>query len=294
MLNHDENLVILTTKQKMAVARGAYYMVRIARSAIGLEMSGRFRRAGCYWELELGEGVDFAIYLLGRFEPFLVRAYQKLIKPGEVVFDIGANIGAHSLIFGKIVGPEGRVVAFEPTQFAFAKLMRNLSLNEDLQEIISPVQMMLAESPQASLQSSIYSSWPLFSNGRTVHPLHAGRAEEATGAAVASVDSFVADSGLQRLDWMKIDVDGNELTVLKGASDTLRVFRPRILMELAPDCHDENDQDDAFNEMVSLLWEARYRFYSLPNHKRLDLDPKDPAKAIPKGASVNVLAEAEV
>jgi len=107
------------------------------------------------------EGIDFSIYLLGAFERSTVRALQKLVIPGSVVFDIGANIGAHTLGLARSVGPAGRVFAIEPSDFAFAKLKRNLALNPELESRTHAHQILLAAEIEALLPPTIYASWPL-------------------------------------------------------------------------------------------------------------------------------------
>ena len=91
-------------------------------------MQAEFKRGGLRWMLDLDEGIDFSIFLLGSFEPDAVRCFEKRIKPGDVVLDICANIGAHTLRLARLVGSSGRVLAFEPTIYAYAKLRSNLEL----------------------------------------------------------------------------------------------------------------------------------------------------------------------
>src|SRR5208283_4389599 len=105
---------MLTTKQKVWLAARAYRCVSLGRSALGKGNGATVSRGGLRWQLDLSEGIDFAIYLLGAFERSTVITLQKLVKPGDMVFDIGANIGAHTLGLARSVGPAGRVYAFEP------------------------------------------------------------------------------------------------------------------------------------------------------------------------------------
>src|SRR3984893_15716811 len=89
-------------------------------------------RGGINYELDLSQGIDFAIFLGNIYERQTRAALRKLVSPGSLVLDIGANIGAHTLPLAQLVGPNGRVMAFEPTDFAFRKLSRNLGLNPSL------------------------------------------------------------------------------------------------------------------------------------------------------------------
>ncbi len=127
-------------------------------------------RAGIRWRLDLTEVIDFAIFLTGKFEHSTVRAYCGIVKPGDVVLDIGANIGSHTLHLARCVGAGGHVIAFEPTAFAFRKLLDNLELNSDLRARITPLQVMLNDTLGTAPQKEIYSSWPL----RATSDLHSG------------------------------------------------------------------------------------------------------------------------
>ena len=121
--------MIIKTKHKILLARLIQTPIIILRKAIGLSTRIKANRASICWHLDLHEGIDFAIYLTGRFEPETVTTMASLIKSGDVVLDIGANIGAHTLSMARMVGKEGKVIAFEPTKYAFDKLVANTTLN---------------------------------------------------------------------------------------------------------------------------------------------------------------------
>ena len=84
---------------------------------------------GIKYKLDLGESIDVAIYL-NRYELDVSDAIKELCRPEFIVFDIGANIGAHTLRFADIVGSTGKVYAFEPTDYAYSKLVANVVLNK--------------------------------------------------------------------------------------------------------------------------------------------------------------------
>lgn len=70
-------------------------LVILARKAFRLPQRGLFQRGGIYWDLDLCQGIDFSIFLLGVFEPETVASYSSQLTEGNTVLDIGANIGAH-------------------------------------------------------------------------------------------------------------------------------------------------------------------------------------------------------
>ena len=129
--------MIIKTKHKILLARLIQAPIIILRKAIGLSTRITANRAGICWHLDLHEGIDFAIYLTGRYEPDTVTTMASLIKSGDVVLDIGANIGAHTLSMARMIGKEGEVFAFEPTKYAFDKLVANTTLNPNLRSKIT-------------------------------------------------------------------------------------------------------------------------------------------------------------
>src|SRR5260370_653679 len=190
---------MLTTKTKVSLAALAYKVVAMGRSAVGKDHRATVRRGGLRWSLDLNEGIDFSIYLLGAFERSTVSTLRKLVKPGDTVFDIGANIGAHTLGLARSVGASGHVLAFEPADFAFAKLKRNLALNPDLAARTRAEQIMLSATPSGQPQEKIYASWPLETDV-TIHPKHRGRLVSTQDASVDTLDHFVAHQTINGLD----------------------------------------------------------------------------------------------
>ncbi len=95
---------------------------------------------------------------------------------------------------------------------------------------------------------------------------------------------------IERVDWIKLDVDGNELTVLRGALGTLDRYRPRLLVELSPSACGPGE-GSRFVEMVELLLAHGYRLKRLPSCRALPASAERIASSIPDGASLNALCE---
>jgi FkbM family methyltransferase len=207
-----------------------------------------------------------------------------------VVFDIGANIGAHSLHLGHCVGATGRVFAFEPTDFAFEKLKRNLALNPEVEKRCSAHQLLLAAAPAVAARAEIYSSWPLESKGE-VHPLHRGRLMKTENARVDTLDCFVQRERIERLDLIKLDVDGSEAAVLQGGIEALSRFRPTLVMEIAPYVHAK--ETGGFAALIALLREAGYSLHDAHNGKALPMNASQLEALVPAGAGINVVARVE-
>lgn len=150
---------------------------------------------------------------------------RKYIRPGMTVFDIGANIGQFALLYASLVGPSGRVVAFEPCGATAGRLKGNIKRNGFTN--ITVEQAAIHEQHNGSVTMNIYpaihSVWntigtPEMKNrkGEVVQPV--GREEVRT----VSVDGYCAEHGIETIDLLKIDVEGAELLALKGATGMLR------------------------------------------------------------------------
>lgn len=279
---------MLTTTHKILLARTAYRALSFARRLAGRGDEAVCERGGIRWKLDLREGIDFSIYLLGGFEPGTLRLYQRLVRPGDRVLDIGANIGSHTLPLARLAGAAGEVHAFEPTAFAVGKLRANLGLNPDLASRVVVHHCMLVASDADSPDASVYSSWPL-QGGEAVHAQHHGRLMDTGTAAARTLDSVATECAWDRVDFIKLDVDGNEHKVLAGAGATLARFRPRLLVELAPYVYAA--EPESFDAMLDGFWERGYRLRDVAGGAELPRSAAGVRARIPQGAGMNILAE---
>jgi FkbM family methyltransferase len=277
------------TRHKIAGARVLSGGLRLLRRAIGLGARAVVERDGLRWDLDLDEGVDLAIYLFGMFERSTVMACRRLVKAGNTVLDIGANIGAHTLHLARAVGEAGAVVAYEPTAFAYEKLRRNIALNPALAPRITAEQVMLVDASTAAPPPALYSSWPLRAP-TGVHALHRGRLMDTSGARTLTLDAHLEQGRLRKVDFIKLDVDGHECPLLRGGAAMLRKDRPVLVMELAPYVHRELGHRLA--ECFDALLSQGYRFRDLDSGADVPASLSEVEKRIGPGASVNVIAAA--
>lgn len=278
---------MLSTSHKIKIARALSATVLSFRSLFGLTAEVVTTRRGLTWSLNLKEGIDLAIYVLGGFELRTLRRYAQLIKAGDVVLDIGANVGAHTLPLAQLVGTTGKVFSFEPTAYAFAKQQANIALNPSLVSRISAHQMMLMATDAAPLQESVYSSWPLEA-ADDLHSEHHGRLMETHGAVTGTLDSFVRNAGIKHIDFIKLDVDGNENDVLAGANAVLEKSKPKIMLELAPYVY--GSEPHKFDELLDDLWRMGYQISDMATGRLLPQNSAAIRALIPEAGSLNVLA----
>jgi hypothetical protein len=115
-------MLMLTTREKITMAKAGYHLIMAGRRRCGLPRRLEVERDGLARQLDLAEAIDFTIWLRGRFEPTTLALCERLLSPGAVVSDIGANVGAQTLPLARAVGTTGCVYAFEATAFAVEKL----------------------------------------------------------------------------------------------------------------------------------------------------------------------------
>ena len=278
---------MLDTRTKIALARMVQLPVVTGRRLLGLPSELTARRSGISWRLDLGESIDFSIWLLGAFEVRTVAAYSRIVRPGATVFDIGANIGAHTLPLARLVGPTGSVHAFEPVSWAVAKLRANLALNPDLAERVTIHQRLLTDSETGVVPTAIHASWPL-GVASDLHPILRGREMPTQGAKTATLDDFVRQAALTRLDFIKLDVDGGECGVIRGGLETLRRLRPTVIVELSPYILEE--AGESLEGLVELIRMADCDLHHLGTGRPLPSEPGALRRLIPKGGGINALA----
>lgn len=167
-------------------------------------------------------------------EPETVAWIERSIRPGDVLYDIGANVGAYSLVAAKATQGRAMVYAFEPSYRTFASLMDNIGLN-DVGDVVVPFQVALSN--RTGLSDFRY--WSVEA-GAARHP-GVGDAVPTDGGAPAHkvlvyrLDDFVQQFGIRSPTHLKLDVDGGELEILAGAPDVLRSAGLRsVLVELVP------------------------------------------------------------
>jgi FkbM family methyltransferase len=283
---------MLSTKAKLRIARALNRAIIAGRRVGGLGEIAYVRRGGIAWRLDLNEGIDLAIFL-GIYQSIPAHV-KSLIPPGSTVIDVGANIGAFALPLAAHLGPGGKVIAVEPTNYAFAKLKTNVSLNSQLLDRIVPVQAALNDGASTDCNSAFYSSWSLLELSASArHNQHLGRKESASDARFLKLDQLVSEfcsAGPEphRVVFVKLDVDGNELAVLRGGADLLRKTRPVILIEIAPYVQDE--VAGRFDDLIQLLVDCRYRLEHPGSRKALPLSSNKLRKLISPGASMDLAA----
>lgn len=183
-------------------------------------------RQGLRFALDTRSGIDRWIYYLGVYERVDTHLMLRMLQPGWVVLDVGANIGWYTLMAAKALAGTGAVHAFEPAPEEFARLSRNLALNAFRN--VTPHEQALSDSAGQGLLTE------LRDGGMT--RLATSTDSSSRPVSVTTLDAFAQATALERLDFIKVDIEGAESRFLQGGRATLARFRPMLIMEL----HEEN------------------------------------------------------
>ena len=171
------------------------------------------------------------LYLLGKrlTERRELATLRSLIVPGMVIADIGANVGFYTLEMARCVGPTGRILAFEPDPFSFQLLKQRLSRAPAAN--VDAYQLALGhERARALLYCSAYNR-----ADNRLSPSHAEPNVEACEAQIRTLDDVLGETGHVAIDALKIDVQGNEANVVRGARKTLDAGVRWMWIEFSPD-----------------------------------------------------------
>lgn len=172
-----------------------------------------------------GCGVGWTCLELGVWEPHVEAWIRRLLRPGDVAIDIGANLGYFSAVMSQRVGAQGKVFAFEPVPRTLLQLHLTKLANRSENLTIYPVAIGEADSTV-----DIRFEPGVAGNASAFQRFHAGSTEVAR-VALRSLDSLSAAGVLPDARLLKIDVEGNELNVLAGAAAYLRRAQPSLIFE---------------------------------------------------------------
>ena len=171
------------------------------------------------------------------YEAELADFLRARVRPGQCCFDVGANIGIYVMQMARWIAPGGRIVAFEPNRGSFAVLARHVRMN-DLGDRVTLVPLAAGRESGAARLFDDQAGSGLSRLG-AANPSIAV-AVESTDIMLTTIDEYCSTTGA-RPDWILIDVEGYEFDVLAGAVETIRRYRPGVIVELHPHLYPEGE-----------------------------------------------------
>jgi FkbM family methyltransferase len=208
---------------------------------------------GLRLEQHLGNDLSRCVYVSGVFEPNELAFLRAWLRPGMTFVDVGANEGCYALLAAQLVGPEGQVIAIEPSPREIARLQRNLALNGLDRVTVSKVAILESEG-RAVLRIADATHAGQNTFGDFIYS-GVGILEE-TEVVATTLDSLLEALGVQRVDFVKIDVEGAERAVLRGSTRLLESDRPIIQLEVQE--RSLAAQGASTSDLFSLLEDRRY------------------------------------
>jgi FkbM family methyltransferase len=193
------------------------------------------------WMLHFGPYIGKCFELYGQYSESEVTVLRTFLRPGDTAIDIGANIGDLTVPMSRMVGPQGRVYAIESHSDTYQVLCANLALNGIRNT--KPVNCFIADAPDVQTDGE----WGKF-----------GYVSETWGASIVPLDAL----GVESCAFIKIDVDGKELEVLRSAGKLIERCRPVLYFE--------NDHKES---SAALLGHASGLGYDLYWHPAPIFDP---------------------
>ncbi|MGA3398501.1 MAG: FkbM family methyltransferase [Acetobacteraceae bacterium] len=185
------------------------------------------------WMLHSGPYIGKCFELYGQYSEAEVNVLRAFTKPGDTVLDVGANIGDLTVPMSRLVGDKGKVFAIESHADTYHTLCANLALNGIRN--VKALNCFIADSPQVDTSGR----WGKF-----------GYVSEIWGTTVVSIDALAIES----CSFIKIDVDGKELEVLRSASKLLASSRPVIYFENDDRATSAALLDHAMRQGYDLYW----------------------------------------
>lgn len=219
-------------------------------------------------DIYIGKSLD----IYGEFSSFEGELFASLVHEGMTVLDIGANIGAHTILLSKLCGPAGSVIAFEPQPFIFNMLCGNAALN-------SCKNVFLFNAAIGDKNGSIIVPGVDYSQSGNFGGLPLGSYEQGLPVSLFKLD----DCNIKRCDFIKMDIEEMELEALRGAENLIKTFRPVIYFE--------NNPSDKSSSTISLLshWDYKIVLHHPPLFNPNNFY-KNPENIFGEIVSINVLA----
>ena len=212
----------------------------------------KVERNGINYQLDLNDIVDWTVYY-DIIEPARITLFNN-IKSGDIIFDIGANIGETAMNFAKLATNEGFVYSFEPDKHNYSRNLNNMSKNEfDNIELINKgmgdacgsFSMLNTKNNNAGMNKIIPTKEGIKNNSKI------------SKIKVTTIDTFIQKNGIEKVDFIKIDVEGFEYKVLKGGENCISKFEPTFFIEL--DNTLLKEQNSSAKILISFLEEKKYK-----------------------------------
>jgi len=270
------------TRIKIAIAKILYRLI----VPIFSKKDKQITRNGISYQVDLSEGIDLSLFIFGNFQKHVTQNKYLEIPVDATIIDVGGNFGIMALQFAK-QAKQGKVISFEPTHYALEKFKRNLELNPELNKRITVINSFVSDKSSNEASIKAFSSWKVSKSQQVEeqHPVHLGLSKSSDGVGATTLNDFCKLSDIQKLDLIKIDTDGHEFEVFKGAKDCIAIYRPKIVFEVGKYVMKEKGIDFTF--YLSYFEALNYKLFNSKSGKEITKNNFD--KHIPDLGTIDVI-----
>lgn len=213
--------------------------------------------------LSVKDWVQQNLFIYKCYEFVETSFWLNFTKNKQVVFDIGANVGYFSLLASKNISQKnGKIYSFEPITHTFNRAKYNIELNKWKNIILSKIAI---SNKIGTIEINVGNeeNW-----GMSSINYHEYLSESSEIVNTQTLDRFIYEQNISKLDIVKIDVEGCELLVLEGMRDTIRKYRPTILIEVLD--VNLNKASATKEDIFNFLWNEEYTAYKIIDGKTLE------------------------
>jgi FkbM family methyltransferase len=223
---------------------------------------------GDTFESDLSSALDWQLWAFGGWERHLAELFRQLVRPGDRCVDVGANIGVHTVRLARLVGPDGEAIALEPDSGVLRRLQRNIELNG-----LPNVRVVNAAASDRGGEMQLYRPNAGDTNrGRASLLHHPYLTGTAATVPVVTLDDVCGGAPVALI---KIDVEGHEAAVLRGAAGIVDACAPAVVFEYAPELFGgpANTPFDWLVERGFEIFSIQWARHPLTGRGRLAIDP---------------------
>jgi FkbM family methyltransferase len=238
---------------KIQISKRLREIFRISLTGEYVEMRGEL-----LWAMDAGDYTQRDLFWSGAKDVAEMREALRCMPKGGVTFDIGANFGYYAITIASALKGDCRIYAFEPNPGTMQRFRNNVELN--CTRGLHLLETGLSDAPGRAMVVET--------------PAHSGaaylRQNLLSGVPVTTLDLFCEQNKIDRLDLIKMDIEGAELRALRGAVETLKRFRPAMLIELNPETSEREGY--SVRDLVVFLEDLGYAIYDSRSRARITRD----------------------
>ena len=246
------------------IIRATYFFIndKIKRSNINFEKNKLILGKYKFQTIEKDEGISTELQIYQSHEPLTTHLMIKELKQNMVCVDLGSNIGYYAVIESNIIGESGKIFAIEPSPVNFPILKLNLE-NQKKNNFLAYNIAIGDKNEDMEFIISAKSNWSkIRMNNEKINP-----EDKIIKIPVKTLDSFVQENDIEKIDILRMDVEGFEYNIIVGANNVLEKYKPKIFVEIHKMYLGKEKTCKIFNDLKNKGYEIKYyipRIYDSP------------------------------